>query len=162
MENGDISNVTGPYLAFDISTIIFPQAEHKRRIWCLELLRQWQSASLYYTKVPRAVSTLGKLMSVGYNVMAVYYGPKRLWKGKMFQLNFLGIPFTSLNCCSNLHEFYNSIVQPEEIILYTSMSELAVQAAGKKGKLFDNWDAWLMNHSGIRPGVSGQVFSKGG
>lgn len=163
MKNGDISNISSPFIAFDIECIIFVPLKLRFWVSVLETLRLYDMASQYYQVVPAGKKVLDMLMRVGYNVMFVYIGPRRFWKAKMHMLNRFGILFTALNCILNLREFNETVVRADEVLQYTGLSQFAVNAAGAKGRLFVSWDMFLMSHAGIRPGAyQEQVFSKGG
>jgi hypothetical protein len=163
MKNGDISNIVSPFIAFDMECIVFVPLKNRLLVSFLEMFGLHSRAMQYYQLVPQGKKVLDMLMRVGYNIMFVYIGPRRYWKAKMFILNYFAIPFTTLNCVASQSEFNSTIIRADEVLQYTGLSQFAVHAAGKKGRLFESWDMFLMAQSGIRPGAwEEQVFSKGG
>lgn len=140
MRDGNISNVSQPFAAFDFECLLYVPEVFTAKVARYEKFPipwLYNKAIPYYKPVPGAMKKLDELMRFAYNIAIVYVGPKHLWKTREKMLE--KFPYTQLICVNTPVDFKEQVTFNEQILQYYTLSAIKAQESGRKGALFNDW-----------------------
>ena len=136
MLNGDISNVSVPYIAFDMELIWSVPAENLKKVAWLELAHMYMNTRGHYKAVPGSIESMHTL-SEFYHLLLIFIGPKSKWQ--LMKKLADATPYNHLLCVTTVNDLPEEMRQ-FRILNYWTMKLERRTMLPTIAKQFTNWD----------------------
>jgi hypothetical protein len=136
MLNGDISNVSVPYMAFDIELVWSVPGDNLKKVAWLELAHLYFKTREYYRAVPGSIECMHTL-SEFYHLLFIFIGPKSKWQ--LMKKLADATPYNQMVCVTTLNDLPEELRQFRILNYWTMMQDRRMMLP-TISRQFTTWD----------------------